>query len=289
MNPILAVFFIILVSGAAFTLRGTWGHQIGGWVMGVSLGTGTGVVLGIDMATTVTLSFVLAVAWAAASFIGWAGRGTAQQFLRGCLAYGALPGLMLAVTLLPLSPAAWLLAASMTGLPTGLAFAMSVPLMHRIEAWRGSNTATSAWRYGMEYPAGLLHGAGIAAFLAAARAWFLPAGGLASTEWAWYHVLLAAVAIGGVVPACGWKGIIHRGASAGRSFRLTILAMVACYLVLSFVLIATGSVVGLFCIHLVSAGMVGTLYDKHVSHGEKCDVAAAWIAIIASITLASIA
>ncbi|MBN2152725.1 MAG: hypothetical protein JW839_14835 [Candidatus Lokiarchaeota archaeon] len=137
MNAIIAVTFLVLASGVAFALRGIWGHQVGGWVMGVAMATGIGAVLAIDPARTATLALWSSVTWALASFVGWANHGAWQRFVRGSLAYGILPGAAIASVLFPAFPASWLLAAAMVGLPTGAAFSLSGRLTRRV--------STGAW------------------------------------------------------------------------------------------------------------------------------------------------
>ncbi len=305
MNVFFAISFIILAAGIAFALRGIWGHQIGGWVMGVAMALGIGVILALDMATTVTMGFWLAIAWAAASFVGWANHGAGQRFIRGFLAYGALPGVTMALILFPDAPATWLVAAAAMGLPTGAAFALSGRLICRL-AERQRPGTTSAWRYGMEYPAGFMHGAGIAAFLAVVTALIVPVSGYGGGSWSGYHVLFAAVAIGCALPACAWKVIVHRReltrSSTGESLSisseraippgpllLAVIAIVSGNLALSIVMLILGSVSGLFCTHIISAGAVGSLYEKHTTPGARIDVVVTWIAILASAVLAWLA
>ena len=91
--------FIILLGGSAFTLRGIWGHNLGGAAMGIIMGLGISVIYDLPPMTTLHFVFWYSIAWAIGAFVGWARHKTFQRFIRGYLAYGLVPNIALGLNL----------------------------------------------------------------------------------------------------------------------------------------------------------------------------------------------
>ena len=120
--------FFILTTGLAFTLRGIWGHNLGGAIMGTLTGLALCIIFEIPLITGIELTFSLALAWAFASFVGWARKKTFQRFLRGYFAYGMIPALVIAHFFFnDLASKLWLIFISPIGM--GIGFGMSYWLL----------------------------------------------------------------------------------------------------------------------------------------------------------------
>ena len=95
MDILVWIFFIILC-GSAFTLRGIWGHNLGGAVMGILVGLGLTIIFDLPLTLSIEMTFWLAFTWALGAFIGWARHKTIQRFFRGYIFYGLIPSIVIA-------------------------------------------------------------------------------------------------------------------------------------------------------------------------------------------------
>ncbi|MFX0098586.1 MAG: hypothetical protein ACFFCS_03325 [Candidatus Hodarchaeota archaeon] len=128
-TSILGICFFITLAGSAFTLRGIWGHNLGGGVMGILVGLGLGVLLGLHILLSIELMFWLGVTWAISGFVGWASHTTVQRFFRGYLIYAMLPNLVIGFMLYSDNPLAFILLVLLGSIGMGAGFGMSYKLL----------------------------------------------------------------------------------------------------------------------------------------------------------------
>ncbi|MHA1998746.1 MAG: hypothetical protein ACTSU9_11540 [Promethearchaeota archaeon] len=129
--PFQDCLFFVLLAGSAFTLRGIWGHNLGGSVLGILVGLGLGMILDLPVLITMELMFWLGLAWALSSFVGWARHGTFQRFARGYVIYGMFPNIIAALILYRGNIVATILLVVIGSLGMGIGFGMS----HRLLEW----------------------------------------------------------------------------------------------------------------------------------------------------------
>jgi hypothetical protein len=180
------MLFFILLGGSAFTLRGIWGHNLGGAVMGILIGLGLGIVFDLPLILTLEKTFWLAFMWALGAFIGWANYKTFQRFIWGYLFYAAIPNIIIALYLFSGNLIAQLLIIFVGSIGMGLGFGLSYPLLNSVRLWMekrykltqnndmkinwGDNPLVpgeishififhfDTWKVLLEYTAGLLYG-----------------------------------------------------------------------------------------------------------------------------------
>jgi hypothetical protein len=129
---ILYWLFFIIMGGSAFTLRGIWGHQLGGGVMGVLIGLSLSFILDLPLSTTIILTFWLAITWAICATIGWARYKTIQRFFRGYIVYAAIPNFVMGLILFPNNWAVIMELTFLGALGMGIGFGSSYQSLTRI-------------------------------------------------------------------------------------------------------------------------------------------------------------
>lgn len=125
----LGAWFFITLASSAFTLRGIWGHNLGGGVMGILIGLGLGVLLDLPILLSIELMFWLGITWAISGIVGWARHATMQRFIRGYLIYGMLPNLVIGIILYANNALALVEMALFGPIGMGIGFGISYKLL----------------------------------------------------------------------------------------------------------------------------------------------------------------
>lgn len=179
------IALLVILGGVSFHLRGVWGHHIGGALMGSIFGFGLGIAYDLDLVTSIVLAFWLALVWALASMVGWANHGGWSRFVRGYLAYGMLPNLIIGQIIFPGNFSILIQLITIGSLGMGIGFGLSSPLLKTFRArikqnydktketdkeliFNQINSETeishvyqvnfNTWTYLMEVPSGALYG-----------------------------------------------------------------------------------------------------------------------------------
>jgi hypothetical protein len=156
---VIEILFFSLLAACAFSLRGIWGHQIGGAIMGTLMGLALSIIYHLPLYLGLTLTFALAIGWSFSSFAGWANLKGLKRFLCGYIIYGLLPNVLIATLIFqfPTSmtdavPHIVLILFGSLGM--GIGFSISSPLIEKYK----NRTGFNSWKYFMEYLSGFLYG-----------------------------------------------------------------------------------------------------------------------------------
>ncbi|MBD3351259.1 MAG: hypothetical protein GF364_07210 [Candidatus Lokiarchaeota archaeon] len=132
---LLLFLFFILIGGSAFTLRGIWGHHLGGGVLGILMGLSVSAIFNLPLPLTIEMTFWLAVTWALCAMVGWARHKTLQRFIRGYIFYGMIPNIIISLYIFSGDLKAQLYLIFLGSLGMGIGFGLSYQLIKYIRGF----------------------------------------------------------------------------------------------------------------------------------------------------------